>query len=122
MRRSPRTSCSHTPLSFIPTAETMERPSRVMAMPASWAGPEVICSGLPAGKGWRHRWLEPLRDALKYIHFPSGDQVAEVHGPGGPTCEPNELPSKGTNRQRCQAPVGPISTTKTQLRSGEAEE
>src|ERR1700686_686802 len=96
-----------------------ERPSRLTAMPASSAGPEVICSASPLGNGWRHRWLEPLAYALKYIQLPSGDQAADVHGPGGPTGDPADLPSRGSNGQRCQAPGGPISPMGTHLGSGD---
>src|SRR5215467_11480426 len=82
-----------------------DRPSAATAMPSSSAGPDVICSGTPSGKRCRQVWNAPPALELKYIHFPSGDQAAKVHGaPCGPTSFPWELAFMGTTRQGCQGP------------------
>src|SRR5690349_14223922 len=103
-----------------PTAVTNERPSGAMAIPSSSVGPEVICSGCPSGKRCRQVWNAPLELELKYIHLPSGDQAAKWHEPSsGPIGLAGDLPSKGTRRQGPKPPPASISTTSTDLRSGE---
>src|SRR6185295_16221235 len=109
-----------------------DRPSGATATPSSSVGPKVICSGFPLGNRCRHKcqlpkgWVgsvfaPPSAEALKYIHFPSGDQPAAVQKPGGPTRLPSDVPSKGKSRQGCQVAVRSISTISADLRSGDAE-
>ena len=50
---------------------------------------------------------------------PSGDQAADVQRPAGPTVDVAALPSNGTRRHGSHSPLGPISTTMTQRRSGD---
>src|SRR6476469_4882184 len=98
-----------------------ERPSGSTAIPSASTGPDVICSGFPFGNRWRHRWLCPSTDAVKYIHRPSGDQPADRHGPGGPMGAAWKRPSSEISRQGDQPAVSFISTTRADLRSGEGE-
>src|SRR5262249_14885297 len=118
--RSPWLSCTQTLLCLAPTAVTNERPSGAMAIPSSSVGPEVICSGCPSGKRCRQVWKTPPALELKYIHCPSSDHAANVHhAPGGPTGFAGELPSKGARRQGPKPPRSFISTTRTDLPSGD---
>src|ERR1700722_75651 len=94
-----------------------ELPSGAMAMPLSSLEPDVICSGCPSGKRCRHKCRRPDTWTPKYIHFPSGDQAAEVQAPSGPTCRPGDPPEKGTTRQAWN--LSTISASKTHFLSGD---
>src|SRR5882672_10756608 len=100
----------------------MERPSCSTATPSASIGPDVISSASPPTKRWRHKWLCPSTEAVKYIHDPSGDQPADLHGPCGPTGLAPKWPSREISRQGAQSPFSFISITKADLWSGEAEE
>ena len=76
----------------------MERPSGSTATPSASTVPDVICSGFASGKRWRHRWLCPSTEAVKYIHDPSGDQPADLHGPFGPIGLTSKRPSSEISR------------------------
>src|SRR5215831_876968 len=81
--------------------------------------PNVICSGAPSGKRWRHRCDSPDAATAKYIQRPSGDHAAAVQEAwDGPTEIPEEELSNGTSRQGSH-PFVSISTTSTQRPSGE---
>src|SRR5579859_295648 len=102
-----------------PTDVIMERPSGDRAIPSSSVGPEVSCSGLPSGKRCRQIWKLSSPCKLRYIHFPSCDQAALVHGAfASPTCLPADPPPTGTTRQGNHSPLS-ISTSRTHLPSGE---
>src|SRR5579884_2424168 len=109
-------------LSCTPIEVMMERPSCSTATPSASAGPDVSCSGLPSGKCCRHKWLCPSTAAVKYIHDPSGDQPADLHGPSGPIGRASKRPTREINRHGVHAPASFISTTRADLRSGEANE
>src|SRR5687767_5711458 len=95
---SPLESWIQIALRSVPT-EVMTDPSGETAMPSSWLGPNVSCSGSPFGNRCRHKWDFSSTSTLKYIHVPSGDHPAVEHLPRGPTNLPVELPSRGTRRQ-----------------------
>src|SRR5947209_5023328 len=103
--------------------EVMMEPSGSTATPSASIGPDVIASGFPFGKRWRHKRLCPSNEAVKYIHNPSGDQPVDLHGPPcGPMGLATKLPSSDISRQGAQSPFPSISTTNADLWSGEAEE
>src|SRR5882757_8771449 len=107
-------------LSCTPIEVMMERPSCSTAIPSDSIGPDVINSGPPSGKRWRHKWLCPSIEAVKYIHVPSGDQPADRHGPWGPIGLGSKRPSMEISRQGAQPAFSSISTTNADLWSGEA--
>src|SRR5450432_3643426 len=109
-------------LSCTPIEVMMERPSGSTATPSASIGPDVIGSGSTCGKRWRHKWLCPSTAAVKYIHEPSGDQPADLHGPWGPMGLASKRPSSEIIRQGLQPEFSSISATNADLRSGEAEE
>src|SRR5580704_656434 len=101
-------------LSWTPSDVIIERPSPSTAMPSSSVGPDVICSGWPLGKRWRHRWLCASVAAVKYIQEPSGDQPADRQAPSGPIGRGGDLASIEMSRHGAQPPLSFISTTKAQ--------
>lgn len=106
----------------MPIDVTNERPSGAKLIPSSCVTPKVTCSGVPSGNRCRQMWTPPAVLAVKYIHFPSGDQAASVHcADAGPTGLPESLPSMGTSRHGSQDRAS-ISTTSTCVRSGESDE
>src|SRR5271169_279708 len=109
-------------LSCTPMEVMMEWPSCSTAIPSASIGPDVIRSGSPSGKRWRHRWLCPSAEAVRYIHDPSGDQPTDVHGPWGPIGLAAKRLSREISRQSAQPPLSSISTTNADLWSGEAAE
>src|SRR5215468_1818234 len=95
--------------------EVMTEPSCSTATPSASIGPDVIGSGRPSGKRWRHRRLIPSTEAVKYICDPSGAQLAEVQAPRGPIDLALDRPSRKIRRQGPQFPFSSISTTKADL-------
>ena len=100
----------------------MERPFFSTATPSASIGPGVISSGSPPGKRWRYKWLCSSKEAVKYIHEPSGDQPTDVHGPEGPMGPASKLPLREIRRQGAHCPFSSISTTRAALWSGETAE
>src|SRR5688572_29642365 len=122
-RRSPLLSRTQSALDWRPTDVMSDAPSGATATPcSSVAGPEVNASGVPFGKRWRHKWEVTPSKTAKYIHFPSGDQAADRHDPGGPIGRAPASASNGTRRHGSHPPVLFISTTRIDLRSGEMTE
>src|SRR3954463_16393962 len=102
-------------LSCTPIEVIMEWPSGSTATPSASTGPDVICSGFPSEYRWRHKWLWPSTNAVKYMHEPSGDQPADLHGPSGPMAFASKPPSSEIRRQRVQRPISFISITSADL-------
>src|SRR5205814_2279566 len=119
--RSPPEVCSQTVFCSTPIELTNERPSGKNDRPCSSVAPAVTCSGTPSGNRWRQMWKPSPALAEKYIHAPSGDQVASVHGAdGGPTTRAADPAFEGTSLQGSHAAA--ISTTSTHRPSGDANE
>ena len=79
----------------------------------------MIRSGTPSGKRWRHRWLCPSTEAVKYIHEPSGAQPTDLQGPFGPVGLAAKLPSREISQQGAQPLfLSILATTKADLRLG----
>src|SRR6266699_6202230 len=83
--RSPFASCIHTVPCALPTEVISDLPSGAIAIPSSSVGPEVIRWATPFGYRTRQMWKPTLPASdVRQIHFPSGDQAADVQSPSGP--------------------------------------
>src|SRR5260370_8309913 len=88
------------------------RPSGIMAIPSSWFGPEVTCSGAPSGKRCLQMGEDCPSSTPRNIHLPSVDHAADVQPAfGGPTCLEFEPPN--FIKRHCSQPPLSLSDVTT---------